>query len=288
MLRARVIAIALLACSFATTVNAQTPEITVAARSTQQLSTVLASFGERGEMFGLNGPAAFLSSYGRFIDDAQPLTAALTFTTKTPMFAAEFVTKDATAFFAALSQDDIRLAASGELTKTGSSMRFFVQQIGNKIRLADNADFLKNVRWPAPEQFSASTVAVVARIDWRNLQPELRSTVAQQAMSNFLPQTNPMVSFSIDALPDLISNATASRVAGLFSKSESITLQFSIQEAGAVQVTADVVNRSIVGRPVVTSPFASPDQRTQSWPVANGTRRLTVNFDQSLKLGLLS
>ena len=258
MLCARFVAFALLACSIATSAFAQTPEITVAARSAPQLGTVLTSFGERGEMFGLNGPAAFLSSYGRFIDDGQPVTAALTFTTKTPMFAAEFVTKDAAAFFAALRQDGTLLdVATGELTKAGSSLRFFVQQSGNKIRLSDNADFLKNIRWPAPEQFTSSPVAVIARIDWRNLQPEMRSAVAQQAMSNFLPQANPIASLSIDALPDLIASATAGRVAGLFGKSENITLQFSIQETGAVQVTADVVNRSIVGRPVVPSPFAS-------------------------------
>lgn len=258
MLRARVATFALLACSIATSVFSQTPEITVAARSAPQLGTVLASFGERGEMFGLNGPAAFISSYNRFIDDGQPLSAVLTFTTKTPMFAAEFVTKDTAAFFAALSQDGIQFdATSGELTKVGSSLRFFVQQSGNKLRVSDNADFLKSVRWPAPEQFSASSVAAIARIDWRNLQPEMRSAVAQQAMSNFLPHTNPMATFSIDALPDLIGNATASRIAALFGKSENITLQFSIEATGSVQVTADVVNRSIVGRPVVPSPFAS-------------------------------
>ncbi len=258
MLRACVVALALIVGSLnSLTVQAQTPELTIAARSPQQLSVVIASFGDRGEMFGLTGPAAFLSSYGRFIQDDQPLSAALTFTTKVPMFAAEFTVKEPTEFFAALAQGGIEYdSKTGALSKTGSSLRFFARQTGKQIRIADNAEFLKNVRWPAAEQFG-SDVAVLARIDWRNLQPEIRGSVAQQAMSNFLPQTNPMTSFSLDTLPELISTSTASRIAGLFVKSETITLQFSIAEQNRVTVTADVVNRAIAGRASLPSPFAS-------------------------------
>ncbi len=257
MLRTCVAAFALACCWFHASIPAQTPEITVAARSAQELGAVLKSFGLRGEMFGLNGPAAFLDSYGRGLDEQQPLTAALTFTTKSPMFAAEFVVKDATAFFSMLEQDGVVLNKdTGELTKTGSSLRFFVRQNGNRVRIADNADFLKNVRWPASEQF-ASNVAVITRIDWRNLQPEMRGAVAQQTLSIFLPQTNPMASVSLDALPEVLSNIAADRVAALFRKAENITLQFSIQQQGQVQVFADVLNRTVAGRQAVPSPFAS-------------------------------
>ncbi len=258
MLRTCVVALVLVVCSVTVAaVRAQTPEITVTARSAQELGQVLTSFGQRGEMFGLTGPAAFLDSYGSTIDNQQPLTAALTFTTKTPMFATEFTVHDANAFLAALAKDGVQFdTKSGELTKVGSSLRFYLSQNGNKLRIADNADFLKNVRWPTQETLP-SQVAVVAHIDWRNLNPEIRSAVAQQALTNFLPQTNPMSSFSIDALPELISNMAASRVASLFNGSESLTLQFTISQPGVVQVAADVVNRSVAGRPTNASPFTS-------------------------------
>lgn len=257
MLRTCVVAIAVVVGALSVaTVHSQTPEITVTARSAQELGQVLASFGERGEMFGLTGPAAFLKSYGSKIDNQQPLIAAVTFTTKTPMFVTEFEAKDATTLLAALASDGVQFdAKSGELTKVGSSLRFYMVQNGNKLRIADNAEFLKNVRWPTPEQIPSGTAAI-AHIDWRNLKPEMRSAVAQQAMTNFLPQTNPMAAFSIDALPELISNMAASRMGALFGSSESMTLQFSIRESG-VQVSADVVNRSVAGRSPVPSPFAS-------------------------------
>lgn len=169
MLRARIVAIALLSCSLPTLAHSQTPRGRSGSFGTSAQHCPGMLWRASGEMFGLNGPAAFLTSYGRFIDDGQPLTAALTFTTKTPMFAAEFVIKDSAAFFAATSQDGTQFdSVKGELTKAGSSLRFFVQQSGNKIRLSDNAEFLRNVPWSTPEQFSrAGTVAVIARIDWR-------------------------------------------------------------------------------------------------------------------------
>ena len=259
MLRSCVAALALIVCCCAsTTLRAQTPEITIHASSASGLGQVLAGFGQRGEMFGLNGPAAFLSNYGRHIDDQQPLTAALTFTSKTPMFAAEFATKNAAEFLAALDQDGFKLdAKTGELAKADSSLKFFVRQTGNQLRISDNAEFLKNVRWPAAEAFSSSNVVAIAKIDWRNMQPELRSNVAQQAMTIFLPQANPMASLSIDALPDLLSQMAASRVAALFAKSESMAVKFVINEPGKVEVIADVVNRSVVGRPTLPTPFAT-------------------------------
>lgn len=288
MLRTCAIVFALALGSFAATVHSQTPEITVAARSAPELAVVLNSFGQRGEMFGLTGPAAFLTTYGRLLNDQQPITAALTFTTKTPMFAAELSTKDATAFFKSLGEDGYNFdATTGELTKTGSSMRFFVRQNGNQLRIADNADFLKNVRWPAAESFTSNT-CVIARIDWRNLQSEMRSSVAQQALTLFLPQTNPMASFSIDGLPEWISNAAGNRVAGLFTKSETMALQFSLQDSGRVSVTADVVNRAVAGKTAVPSPLSTITSEHQvagcEWntPIESELRTLTQAFASQL------
>lgn len=289
MLRNCVIAFLVAFCSWtAGSVRSQTPEVTVAARSATDLSKVLAGFGQRGEMFGLGGPAAFINTYGQYISDQQPICATLTFTSKTPMFAAEFTTKDATAFWAGLNEDEFTLnAQNGELTKAGSSLRFFVRQNGNLIRISDNADFLKNVRWPAAESFT-SNVSVVARIDWRNLQPEMRRSVAQQVLSIIVPQTNPMASFSIDALPELISNAASNRISRLFAKSESMLLQFTAEESGRVGLTADVVNRSVAGAAKVPSPFASLTNEhavaNLQWnaPIENDLRTITQAWSAEL------
>ncbi len=283
MLRNCVIAVALALSAWASsTIRAQTPEITVTAASADALLKVLDGFGDRGEMFGFTGPQAFLKSYGRFLDNQQPVTAALTFTTKTPMFAAEFATKDLNAFLDALKQDDIQLdAKTGELTKVGSSLRFFTKLDGNTFKVSDNAEFLKNVRWPASEKLSASNLAAVARVDWRNLKPELRTTLAEQTMMVFLPQANSFSPIALDALPELLSTTAAGRIAALFSQSESMTFQFTLDQSGSLQVTADVLNRALIGRPTVESPFTSIDSANTlaslQWntPIESDLRTLT-------------
>ncbi|MCC6509581.1 MAG: hypothetical protein IT423_10765 [Pirellulaceae bacterium] len=245
---------------FVGSVQGQTPEITATARSAAELQRVIAALGEKGEMFGLNGPYAFLESYAQHIDVNQPIIAVLTVSSTVPMFAVDLSVSNYPALLADFAKDGFQFdQKTGELTKADSGLRFFVQPNGRSVRIADNAGFLKSVRWPAATKFtgSPSEASVVVNIDWRNINPATRRAVSMQALTMAVPQENLEYGLSIDAIPAILSDLVRARVAGLCSNSETLTLRFTTDESPRVQLTADVMNRYLVGNRPVPFVFAA-------------------------------
>lgn len=237
--------------------SAQAPEVTVTARSIDDLQVVIRSLGDKSELFGLSGPDTFLTNYGQYINTAEPLVAVMTISTATPNFLTELNTTNSKALFTALAEEGFVLnATTGELSKPDTALRFYVELNGNRLRVADSKEFSQKTRLPATGQTNASAGATVTvQVDWRNLSLESRKAACQRGLSLLLPTENSW-SLTYEGLPGLVNDLMTQRVATLMNRAEQFTLQFNIDSDRRVGLNIDVLHRAIASARNVESPFS--------------------------------
>ncbi len=266
--------------------RAQAPEITITARSKQDLRTVLSAFGSQGEMLGLSGAQAFLDTYEFFVDEKQPITAALVISSQIPKFTAEFTVTDQPSFFKALSEHGFTLSEDGQLTSPNDHLRFHLVRNGEQLRISDDANFLKVARLP-----TASTQdAVKVEIDWRNMNRETRVRVADRSLQVLLPAASDFA-LTLESLGHIVNDLSRQRMVALLSSAETLTLKFNQDTNQQLRLSATIVNRNLPNRwadPVISYTQSSDDIINCNWnlPIDGDLRSVVQTWASQFSLGM--